>query len=144
MRTMERNETPTEIREHDSPVLRALFVTAGFTCVGCGLAGLFLPVLPTTPFMILAAACFARGSQRFHRWVLEHPVFGPTVNEWQVHRSIPWRAKLSAIVLMSLTLTTSIVFFVESVWLQGALAVLGLTLAIWMYRIPSRDRPQRS
>jgi hypothetical protein len=141
---MEAPKPMPEIREHESPILRGLLIAAGLACVACGLVGMFLPVLPTTPFMILAAACFARGSQRFHRWVLDHPVFGSTVREWQVHRSIPWRAKLSAIGLMSLTLTTSIVFFVRPLWLQLALALLGLGLAVWMYRIPSRDRPERA
>jgi uncharacterized membrane protein YbaN (DUF454 family) len=142
MHGMKPPEPMPEIREHESRLVRGLFIAAGMVCVACGAAGLFLPVLPTTPFMILAAACFARGSKRFHGWVLDHRVFGPTVREWQVHRSIPWRAKLSAIGLMSLTLTTSIVFFVRPLWLQLALALLGLTLAIWMYRIPSRDRLQ--
>ena len=141
---MASRETPLETREHESPLWRGVFIALGVTCVACGMLGLVLPLLPTTPFMILAAACFAKGSHRFHRWVLDHPVFGPTVREWQTHRSIPWRTKLTAIALMILTLTTSIVFFVTARWLQVVLALLGATLAVWMYRIPSRDRRQSS
>ncbi|OGA17783.1 MAG: hypothetical protein A3I63_09960 [Betaproteobacteria bacterium RIFCSPLOWO2_02_FULL_66_14] len=130
-----------DLRLHDSPAVRALLWSAGSLCVALGVIGLFLPVLPTTPFMLLAAACYARASERFYRWLLTHRVFGPTVREWRRHRSIPWRTKLWAIVLMSATLATSIVFFVRPAWLQGALALLGVLLAAWLYRVPSRDRP---
>ena len=99
-----------------------------------------LPVLPTTPFVLLAAACFARSSKRFHDWLLGHRSFGPLVREWQEHRSIPYRTKLTAIVLMALSLGASIVFFVPRGWPQAALAVFGMALAVWLYRLPSRDR----
>jgi hypothetical protein len=115
-------------------------MTAGFVAVGLGIAGLVLPVLPTTPFMLVAAACFARSSPRFHRWLLQHRTFGPIVSEWERHRAIPWKTKLWAIVLMSATLGVSIVFFVKPPWLRAALALFGVGLAVWLYRVPSRDR----
>lgn len=131
-----------EVRRHGSPVVRVLLVVAGTACVGLGVLGLFLPVLPTTPFLLLAAACYARASRRFYNWLLNNRTFGPTIREWRRYRSIPYRTKLTAIVLMSLTLTSSIVFFVHNPYLQAALAILGGALAVWMYRIPSRDRPR--
>lgn len=121
--------------------VRAAFLAAGFLSLGLGILGVFLPVLPTTPFALLAAACFARSSERFYRWLMEHRTFGPLVREWRTYRSIPYRTKLRAIVLMAATLTLSIVFFVHLAWLQAALAVGGVGLAVWLYRIPSRDRP---
>jgi len=127
------------VREHDSPLVRGLLVGAGLVCVVLGVVGIFLPVLPTTPFMLLAAACFARSSRRFHDWLLSNRTFGPLIHEWEQHRSIPRRTKFTAIVLMSLTLAASIVFFVELRWLQAALTVLGIVLAVWLYRIPSRS-----
>lgn len=130
-----------EAREHGSRLVRGLFLAAGFVFVGVGILGVFLPVLPATPFMILAAACFARGSVRFYNWLLNNRTFGPTVLEWRRHRSIPYRTKLFAIALMSVTLASSVVFFVEGVYLKAALGALGVLLAVWMYRIPSRDRP---
>ena len=120
--------------------LRAAYLAAGFLFVGIGLLGLVLPVLPTTPFILLAAACFARSSERFYRWLLEHRAFGPLVREWREHRSIPHRVKLVAIAMMAATLTVSIVFFVPAGWPQAALAVCGVLLAAWLYRVPSRDR----
>lgn len=131
-----------EVRRHDSPTLRLLYILAGIGFVLLGIAGAFLPVLPTTPFMLLAAACFARASPRFYNWLLNNPLFGPTVLEWRRHRSIPWRIKITAIMLMSVTLGISIVFFVPRLELQLALALGGLVLGIYLYRIPSRDRPR--
>ena len=127
------------MREHDSPLVRGLLLAAGVTCVALGVVGIFLPLLPTTPFMLLAAACFARSSRRFHERLLANRTFGPLILEWEKHRSLPRRTKLTAIVLMSLTLAVSIVFFVERPWLQALLAAFGVLLAVWMYRIPSRD-----
>jgi len=131
--------TNRRVREHDSPLVRGVLIAAGSACVALGVIGIFLPLLPTTPLMLLAAACFARSSRRFHDWLLANRTFGPLILEWERHRSIPRRTKLTAIALMSATLGVSIVFFVEPRWLQGLLAVFGVALAIWMYRIPSRD-----
>ena len=125
----------------DSPVARAIWLGAGIVCVVLGAIGLVLPVLPTTPFLLLAAACFARGSRRFYERLLAHRSFGPLIVEWRRHRSIPWRTKWSAIALMSTTLAASIVFFVEPGWLKVLLALLGVVLATWLARVPSRDRP---
>jgi uncharacterized membrane protein YbaN (DUF454 family) len=138
---MEQQDYSAEVRKHDSPAVRAVLVVAGTTCVGLGVLGLFLPVLPTTPFLLLAAACYARASERFYNWLLNNRTFGPTIREWRRYRSIPYRTKLTAILLMSLTLASSIVFFVRNPYLKAALTLLGITLAVWMYRIPSRDRP---
>jgi uncharacterized membrane protein YbaN (DUF454 family) len=123
-----------------SRLLRWVLIAAGFIALALGVIGLFLPLLPTTPFILLAAACFARSSQRFHRWLLANRIFGPMVREWETHRSIPYRTKLAAIALMSITMAISIVFFVRPLWLQCLLALFGVGLAIWLYRIPSRDR----
>ena len=117
-------------------------MVAGTVALGLGILGIFLPVLPTTPFVLLAAACYARGSKRFYRRLLANRTFGPIIIEWERHRSIPYRTKMAAVVLMSLTLATSIVFFVKPVWLKVALGILGIGLALWMIRLPSRDRPR--
>lgn len=128
---------------HPSPVVRYALLAAGTLCVGLGILGIFLPLLPTTPFMLLAAACYARASTRFYNWLLNNPSVGPLILEWRRHRSIPYRTKWYAIGLMSVTLGASIVFAVENPYLQVALALFGLGLAVWMARIPSRDRPGR-
>ena len=128
--------------EHGSPVVRALFLFAGLIALGLGIAGIFLPLLPTTPFILLAAACFARSYRPFHEWLLAHRLFGSMIDDWCRYRSIPYRTKIIAIATMSLTLGSSIVFFVQPAWLRALLAALGLGLALWLYRIPSLDQPR--
>jgi len=129
----------TPVRKHHRLEVRLVFLLLGLGFVALGVAGIFLPVLPTTPFMLLAAACFARSSERFYNWLLNHRIFGHTVREWQQHRSIPRRTKWVAIVTMAATLAVSIIFFVPHAELQVGLALFGVVLAIYLYRIPSRD-----
>lgn len=133
-----------EVRKHDSRAMRVLLIVLGFSFVGLGAAGVILPVLPATPFFLLAAACFARASERFYNWLLNNPAVGPTVSEWRRYRSIRYRTKLLAIGLMAATLAVSITFFVPGVYLKAGLGVLGVLLAIWLWRIPSRDAPSRT
>ena len=135
---------PADARPHGSPAVRAFFIVLGTVFVGLGIAGAVLPVLPTTPFLLLAAACYARGSVRFYRWLIEHRTFGPTIVEWRRHRSIPWRTKLVAIGLMSAMIAVSAVLFVRPWWAQALLVAVGAATGAWLWRIPSRDRPPRA
>ena len=125
-----------------SGTARWLLITAGVISLALGVIGIFLPLLPTTPFVLLSAACFARSSPSLHRKLLANKTFGPVIREWETYRSIPYRTKVFAIALMIVTFGVSIIFFVRPPWLKAALAVFGLGLSIWLYRIPSRDRPR--
>lgn len=133
-----RQDYSDHVRKHPSPSVRMVLVLAGTGFVVIGIAGLFLPVLPTTPFLLVAAACYARASRRFYNWLLNNRIFGPAILEWQQFRSIRYRTKITAILLMSATLASSIIFFVEDSRIRLALVFLGITLAIYLYRIPSR------
>ena len=80
---------------------RRFYLALGLAFVALGFIGAFLPVLPTTPFLILAAACFARSSPRLEAWLLDHPRFGPALRAWRERGAIPWNAKLMALAGMS-------------------------------------------
>lgn len=77
--------------------MRGLWLTAGGMFLGLGLLGVVLPVLPTTPFLLLAAGCFARSSPRLHGWLLGHPVFGPPIRNWEENGAISRPAKRLAV-----------------------------------------------
>jgi uncharacterized membrane protein YbaN (DUF454 family) len=130
-------------KPHRSPTVRALFWLAGTLALLLGLAGVFLPALPTTPFILLAAACYARASERFYSRLVAHPAFGPVIIEWQQHHAIPWRVKRVAITAMSLSICVSIWLVSGLPWLQALLALIGIVVGVWLWRIPSRDRPAR-
>lgn len=123
-----RQDYSAHVRKHPSPSVRLALLLAGTGFVVAGVAGLFLPVLPTTPFLLVAAAFYARASHRFYNWLLNNRLFGPAILEWRQYRSIRYRTKIAAILLMSATLASSIVFFVEDPRLQAALVLLGIAV----------------
>lgn len=125
---------------HAVPV-RIAFAALGTLFLLLGVLGVFLPVLPTTPFLLLATACYARASRRVFRWLLNHPRFGPLIREWREYRSIPYRAKRMALVLIVSSFALSIIFFVSGWPARLAMGVGGLVLTTWIARIPSRDAP---
>ena len=91
-----------------------IFLLLGFIFLGIGVLGIVLPVLPTTPFVLLAAACFARSSEKWHRWLLANPTFGPMVRNWEENRCISCRVKTIAIVSMLTVGGFSVFVAVES------------------------------
>jgi uncharacterized membrane protein YbaN (DUF454 family) len=112
--------------------LRALWLILGLTFLALGLVGAVLPVLPTTPFLLVAAAAFAKSSPRLHGWLLNHPAFGPPIRNWQENGAISVSAKRLAI-------GTMVVVFSFSVWAslswkvllaQGLLMGIGATFVL--------------
>ena len=92
--------------------MRPLFFILGWLLFGLGFVGAFVPVLPTTPLMLLALWCFSRSSDRFHDWLYTHKIFGPPLQQWQEHRVIPLAAKLIAVFFMAASLVYLFVFSV--------------------------------
>jgi len=123
--------------------VRLLLVMAGSLFVGLAALGVLLPVLPTTPFLLLAAACYARASPRFYNALLRNPSFGPLIRDWREQRAIPRRAKFTAIALIALTLGSSVAFFVEPPLLRVALGAFGVGLCVWLARQRTPDQPRR-
>lgn len=81
--------------------MRYLYLAIGWGFVGLGFIGAFLPVLPTTPFLLIAAWAFSKSSERMHRWLYTHPTFGPYLLVWRDHRAIPTSAKTLAVTMMT-------------------------------------------
>jgi len=124
--------------------VRALLIGIGLVCVGLGAAGVVTPVLPTTPFLLLAAACFARASPRFYQRLLANPTFGPLIRDWRQYRAIPLRAKYTAIAAITLTIGSSVIFFVEPWWLDALLVLTGVVLCAWLWRQRTLHEPYPS
>lgn len=136
---MEKQDYSHEVTHNASFSMRVILVILGTLFVVIGIAGIFLPVLPTTPFLLLAATCYARSSRRFYNWIMNNKVFGPIIREWRQYRAIPKRAKITAMVLIVLTFGSSIIFFVPYVWLKIVLGIFCLTALFFMWRIPVRE-----
>lgn len=114
-------------------MVKHLLNAIGIIAVGLGLLGIFLPLLPTTPFLLLASACFARGSTRLHRWLLTNPMFGRYLRDWEEGRGIPARAKGIVLVLMWASLGYSMTR-VPHLALQIMLAAIGLCVTVYLLR----------
>lgn len=112
--------------------MQIFWVLLGLACVGLGLVGVVLPLLPTVPFMLLAAYCFARSSERLHNWLLSHPQFGPSIADWQERGAISLKAKRLSTVSVAAVFGLSLILGLRPLILliQGAV-LLCVLLFIW-------------
>ncbi len=109
---------------------RAAYVVAGSISFGLGILGIPLPLLPTTPFLLLAAYCYARGSERFYRWLIDHPTFGSYIRNYRDHGGTTLRVKTASISLLWITIGISATFAVESWWVRVILLVIAVGVSI--------------
>lgn len=122
-----------------SRIVRGLLWLAGSVSLLLGLIGVLLPGLPTTPFVLLAAACYAKASPRLHAALLQHRLTGPLLRDWEKHRSLTRRTKTIAVVSMLVMVSFSIWSFQHRPIAQAVLVVLGAIGAWVVLRIPTRQ-----
>ena len=113
----------------------SLYKLLGFIFLGLGLIGVFLPLLPTTPFLLLSAGCFAKSSEKWHRWLLSSRIFGPTIKDWQEKKCISVSTKVIAISLVVLFGGYSIVFLLTDLKLRILAALLIATGLFFVCRL---------
>ncbi len=131
-------DTGTKIVKHHWTVhtQRVLWLIAGWLSMLLGIIGIFLPLLPTTPFVLLAAYCFARGSERWEHWLLNHPRFGPMVRDWRTRRAVPLRAKQLATGMMLLSSVWTLWTLPPHIsWIPPLCCAV---VATWLWRLPNR------
>ncbi len=114
--------------------LRLVWTLGGGLFVAIGTIGIALPLLPTTPFLLLAAYCFARSSPRLHDWLLSHRSFGPLISNWDQYGSIDRRSKLIAIIVILLTPIITVIIGVPWWALASQLVVLGVAATFVLTR----------
>ena len=125
----------------NSCALRYVFVGLGTLSLAVGMLGIFLPGLPTTPFLLLAAAAYARGSDRLYGWLLRNWLFGRYIRDWRTHRSIPLRMKVAIAAMIVIAVALSSYFGVQSSPLRAALVALGAVgLGYVTFMLPTRRR----
>jgi len=121
--------------------LRWAWLITGHFFFVLGFIGIFLPVLPTTPFILLAAACYSRGSERFENWLLNHPKYGPQIKEWREYRVIRPRVKAIAISCMLVALIFPMFVISLAVWIRASVFGVMLFGALFVLSCPSK-RPE--
>lgn len=117
--------------------LRYLWLGLGLLCTGLGFIGAFLPVMPTTVFLLLAAYFFARSSPKFYNWIMNHKVFGQFIRDWRAGLGIPMRAKILAVSMIVLTIGYSITV-VPVIWVKVLLIITGVTLCSYLISRPTK------
>ncbi len=126
------------VPEMEQPVKKLFYLTLGLALVATGIIGIFLPLLPTTIFFILAAGCFAKSNPRLENWILTHPKIGPSVIHWQKHKVIPKKAKFLAFT----GLTFGYVMFLKmshpTLLLAVAVALMMASIAVYIASRPSK------
>ena len=124
-------------------IKRNLLIIAGILSLGLGVLGILLPGLPTTPFILLTAACFAKASPRLHVWLQNHRYLGPMVRDWEAHRSLPKKVKWISSGMMSIMVLFSVWQLAGHPWLQGLVLLLGIIGTWVVWRIPTRHRSEK-
>jgi len=130
--------TEARRRPARSRVSRGAFAVSGVAFVGLGTMGMFLPVLPTTIFFILALWCFKKSSPRMENWLLSHRVVGPTLRDWEATGSVTARTKAIAITLIWVSILASC-WFVSKLWVQLMLLAIAAGLTVYLLSRPTKS-----
>jgi len=121
-------------------------VTAGILCVGLGVLGIFVPVLPTTPFLLLAATCFVRSPDRLYNWLIHHKWFGDYIRHYREHRAVTLKSKIVALVMLWGVIGYTAFGVIDNWWIRGVLGVIavGVTLHLLHLRTLTPEMLQSS
>ena len=117
---------------------RRLLIGAGTLCTGLGIIGVFVPILPTTPFLLLAAACYMRSSERFYQWLINNRIFGAYVRNYIEGRGMPVRIKIFTILLLWLAIGLSITFGVQNTIIRIVLICIAIGVTAHIVLIKKR------
>ena len=123
--------------QHNNPTVRWLFLIFGWLFFTLGIIGVLLPVMPTAPFILLAAGCWARSSRRFHFWLINHKYFGKFVRDWEDRHAVPLYGKWLATIMM--TISTTMLFFnipSDMMWVACFVALVCSGVAVYLFRLP--------
>jgi uncharacterized membrane protein YbaN (DUF454 family) len=123
-------------QRHLSPVTRWALLISGLVAVALAVIGIFLPLLPTVPFLLLAAACFTRSSERFYSWLIEHAHLGPLVRPYLEGKGLKQSTKRKAIGLVWFSIAFSVYHLDGRYWVQGTLVMIALGVTIYLCRLP--------
>jgi len=118
--------------------IRILLISAGWLSIALGVLGVMLPLLPTTPFILLAAACFAKSSPSFHNWLLTHRHLGPIIRQYQSGNGLPRRVRQRALAILWASMSLSM-WIIGQWWAVVVLGTIGACVTIYLCRLPAAD-----
>lgn len=119
---------------------KVIFLTLGWLCILLGLIGVFLPLLPTTPFALLAAYFFSKSSKKLHSWLLRQKRLGPLIYAWEKDGVIPKNAKILATIMMTSLFSYTLIFVKVSIWIKCIVSTIGVAVLFFIWTRPSEKR----
>ena len=114
---------------------KILFLTAGHLFFGLGITGVLFPVLPTTPFLLLSAACFMKSSEKLYSRLMNHAVFGPHLQAYFTHKAISRKAKIISITALWAGISITVIFFINPTWLRMLLAGVASGVTVFLAKL---------
>jgi uncharacterized membrane protein YbaN (DUF454 family) len=120
-----------------SSLRKGIYIIVGTLALAKGIIGIFLPVVPTTPLVLLSAACYLRGSEKLHRWILSNPRFGEIIENYESGKGLKRSIKVKAIGLMWIMILISAFYFVDSVIARIAMILISSLVTIYLIRLPT-------
>jgi hypothetical protein len=123
----------SDIEQHRNPLVRHVLLVVGWLAVVLGVIGIFLPVLPTTPFLLLAAACFVRSSRRVYQWLVDHPRLGPWLLDYLDGKGIPLKGKIYTLVTMWISISVSC-WLVPLLWARVGMLLSACLVSLYILR----------
>lgn len=121
---------------------KGIFVVAGTISLALGAVGVFLPILPTTPFLLLSAACYYRGSERMHRWLLNNKLFGRYIRDYKEGKGISQMGKIFTLFLLWITICYSALFLVNNYIVQIVLFAIAVAVTLHVLTLPTFRKSQ--
>lgn len=125
-------------------LMKIVFILLGSLLLGIGGIGIVVPGLPTTPFMLLAAALFAKASPRLHNWLISHKIFGPLIKDYRENKALPRKIKIIAITMVVIMVNLSVFLFIDKLPVKIVVALSGLIGIIVVLSIPSLEKVKNS
>ena len=127
-----------QIKTIDNRFLRGIFIILGSFFLGLGIIGIIVPLLPTTPFLLLAAGCYARSSKKIYNWLLNNKLFGPYITNYLEGKGIPFKIKIYAILIIWITILFSVFFIVKILFVNIILIIIAILVSIYLISIKTK------
>jgi len=138
------SSVPRSAKKKRHRITRILLMTAGTVCVGLGAVGMVLPILPSTPFLLLAAACYCRSSDKLYNWLITNKHFGALIKNYREGKGLTVKTKITAVTVLWTTILVSTVFFVNLLVAQIAMIFVAVAVSTYLLRLPTFRKVQSS
>ena len=124
-------------------ISKLFFVLVGHLSLGLGLVGIVVPLLPTTPFLLLAAACYLRGSERLYNRLINHRLLGPYISNYREGKGIPMKLKVTLLVLIWITIPLSAILLIQQLYVRLVLLTIAIVVSAIIWRLPTLSQASR-